>query len=233
MAFPDLFKLEKLKILAFSDAKRKSAIDGSPFEAMFNPQTLSLTNTNSFARGKGIGGGTQSATFVGTAPSNLSVNLLLDGTGVDAMGLTNLFSKPKTVQEQVDGFMALTHQSLSDTHEPSYLRVQWGKLTFEGRLSSATVNYTSFDRNGSALRAELNLTLAADSDMVKQRSRAALNSPDVSHTRLVRGGDTLPLMTQQVYGSTAAMVGVARANRLNHIRGLAPGQTLIFPPLAR
>jgi nucleoid-associated protein YgaU len=233
MAFPDLFKLEKLKIFAFSDAKRKSAIDGSPFEAMFNPQTLSLTRTNTFAHGKATGGGTQSATFVRSAPSDLSVDLLLDGTGVDAMGLTNLFSKPKTVQEQVDGFMALAYRPLSDTHEPSYLKVQWGKLTFECRLIGATVKYTSFDRDGSALRAELNLTLTADGDRVKQQSLAALTSPDVSHARLVRGGDTLPLMTQQVYGSTAPTVGVARANRLNHIRGLAPGQTLIFPPLAR
>ena len=55
----------------------------------------------------------------------------------------------------------------------------------------------------------------------------------MSHARLVRGGDTLPLMTQRVYGSTKLVLRVARANGLDHIRGLAPGRTLIFPPLAR
>ena len=233
MAFPDLFKLEKLKIFAFSDVQRQTAIDGSPFEAMFNPQTLTRTSTNVFTAAQGTGNGAQSATFVRAAPSDLQVSLLLDGTGVEEMGLVNLFSDPKTVQERIDDFLALAYQPQSDTHEPSYLKVQWGKFTFECRLGSVTVNYTSFDRDGSALRAELELTLAADGDVVKQQSLAALTSPDVSHARLVRGGDTLPLMTQRVYGSAAPTLRVARANGLDHIRGLAPGRTLIFPPLAR
>ena len=233
MDFPDLFKLEKLKIAAYSDVKRQSEIEGSPFEAMFNPQTLSRTSTNLFVAGKAAGGGTQSATFVRTQPTDLQVTLLLDGTGVEEMGLVNLFSDAMTVQERIDAFLALAYLPLSDTHEPSYLKLQWGKFTFECRLSSITVNYTSFDRDGSALRADLVLTLAADGDVVKQQAKASLTSPDVSHARLVRGGDTLPLMTSRVYGSTAPMLGVARANGLNAIRGLAPGQTLIFPPLAK
>lgn len=233
MAFPDLFKLEKLKISAFSDVKRKSEIDGSPFEAMFNPQTLSRTSTNLFVPGKAAGGGTQSATFVRTQPSDLQLNLLLDGTGVDEMGLVNLFSDTQTVQDRVDAFLALAYLPLSETHEPSYLKAQWGTFTFECRLASVTVNYTSFDRDGSALRAELALTLAADGDLVKQQAKAALTSPDVSHARVVRGGDTLPLMTWRVYGSTTPMIRVARANGLDHLRGVAPGRTLIFPPLAK
>ena len=234
MAFPDLFKLEKLKIFAFSDVERQSAIEGSPFEAMFNPQTLSQTSTNLFVPAKGVGGGIQSATFVRTQPSDLQLHLLLDGTGVDEMGLVNLFSDTKTVQDRIDAFLALAYLPLSKTHEPSYLKVQWGKkFTFPCRLASVTVNYTSFDRDGSALRAELALTLAADGDVVKQQAKAAQTSPDVSHARLVRGGDTLPLMTWRVYGSTAPMIGVARANGLDHLRGVAPGRTLIFPPLAK
>jgi len=233
MGFPDLFKLEKLKIFAYANVERSTAIDGSPFEAMFNPQTLTRTNTNIFTPAKGHGGGVQSATFSRTAPSDLQLNLLLDGTGVEEMGLVNLFTDPKTVQQRISDFLALAYQPQSDTHEPSYLTVQWGKLTFECRLGSVTANYTSFDRDGSALRAELELTLIADGDIKKQQSVAALSSPDVSHARLVRGGDTLPLMTQRVYGSTKLVLRVARANGLDHIRGLAPGRTLIFPPLAR
>ena len=236
MAFPDLFKLEKLKIFAFSAVARQSGteIAGSPFEAMFNPQTLSHTSTNLFVAPKGASGGTQSATFVRTQPSDLQLTLLLDGTGVNEMGPVNPFSDTLTVQDRIDAFLALAYLPLSETHEPSYLKVQWGKkFTFEGRLSRVAVNYTSFDRDGSALRAELALTLVADGDLVKQQAKAALTSPDLSHTRLVRGGDTLPLMTWRVYGSTTPMIGVARANGIDHLRSVAPGQTLIFPPLAK
>ncbi len=221
MAFPDLFKLEKL------------IHPGSPFEAMFNPQSLSQTYRTRFKLGNGLGGATQRATFVSTEPSSLSLNLLLDGTGVEEMGLVNLFSSPETVQDRVDNFLAIAHQPQSDSHEPSFLRVEWGKFVFPCRLTSVTVNYTSFDRDGSALRAELDITLTSDDDVAKQQALFSLTSPDVSHARLVRGGDTLPLMTREVYGSTAPVLRVARANGLDHIRGLAPGKTLIFPPLAR
>src|SRR3954454_1288806 len=138
MDFPDLFKLEKLKILAFSDVKRQSEVPGSPFEAMFNPQTLSRTSTNLFSPGKAAGGATQTATFVRSQPNDLTLSLLLDGTGVEEMGLVNLFSDTLTVQDRIDAFLAIAYLPLSDTHEPSYLRVQWGKLTVEGRLTSAT-----------------------------------------------------------------------------------------------
>ena len=40
MGLTDLFKLEKLKILAFEDSKRKSQVSDSPFEAMFNPESF-------------------------------------------------------------------------------------------------------------------------------------------------------------------------------------------------
>jgi len=232
MTFPDLFKLEKLKISAFEDVERKKEIEPA-FEAMFNPQSLSQTYGIRYKHGRAVGGATQSATFVREEPSSLRLNLLLDGTGVEEMGLVNLFSSPETVQDRIDHFLAIAYRSQSPTHEPSFLSVKWGAIDFSCRLTSVTINYTSFDRKGAALRAELDITLTSDEEIKKQQNRLSFNSPDVSHARLVRGGDTLPLMTQAVYGSTAPMLRVARANGLDHIRGLAPGLTLIFPPLAR
>jgi len=233
MGFPDLFKLEKLKIHAFKNVARSDKVEGSPFEAMFNPQSLIQTYGIRFDPGRDHGGTEQSATFVRNNPSSLSLKLLLDGSGVEEMGLVNLFSTPDTVQQRIDKFLAIAYYAQSESHEPSFLRVKWGAIDFPCRLTSVSINYTSFDRDGSALRAELDITLTSDDDIAKQKALAGKSSPDVSHARLVRGGDTLPLMTQAVYGSTTPMLRVARANGLDHIRGLAPGQTLIFPPLAR
>src|SRR5262249_48480621 len=158
------------------------------------------------------------------------LNLLLDGTGVEEMGLFNL-SSPETVQQRIEDFLDIAYRPNSDTHEPSFLKVKWGAIDFPCRLTSVTINYTSFDRKGFALRAELDITLTSDEEIKKQQARWSKTSPDVSHARLVRGGDTLPLMTQAIYGSTVPLLRVARANGLDHIRGLTPGQTLIFPPL--
>jgi nucleoid-associated protein YgaU len=232
MPFPNLFKLEKLKISAFEDVERTKEKEIKPaFEAMFNPQSQSYGIR--YKHGRGLWGATQSATFVREDPSSLRLTLLLDGTGVEKLGLVNLISSPQTVQDRIEHFLNIAYRSQSPTHEPSFLTVKWGALDFPCRLTSVTINYTSFDRDGSALRAELDITLALDEEFKKQQARLSFSSPDVSHARVVRGGDTLPLMTQAVYGSMAPLLRVARVNGLDHIRGLAPGQTLIFPPLAR
>jgi nucleoid-associated protein YgaU len=55
----------------------------------------------------------------------------------------------------------------------------------------------------------------------------------VSHSRVVRRCDTLPLLTAEVYGTSVHYLRVARANGLSHFRDLVPGQTLLFPPLAQ
>ncbi len=127
MGFPDLFKLEKLKVHAFSDVARSSEIPDSPFEAMFNPQSLTQTYGIRYDPGKDHGGTEQSATFVRTNPSSLSLTLLLDGTGVEEMGLVNLFSTTVTVQDRIDNFLAIAYFAQSDSHEPSFLQSQMGR----------------------------------------------------------------------------------------------------------
>src|SRR4051794_10863680 len=125
MGFPDLFKLEKLQILGYADPQRKKPV-GQTFEAMFNPQSFSQTVRTQLASPGGLNSGTQTATFIRSLPSSLQLNLLLDGTDVGAIGLTNLLSSRKTVQQRVDDFLALAYSVRSETHEPNYLKVVWG-----------------------------------------------------------------------------------------------------------
>ncbi|HEX3349523.1 MAG TPA: hypothetical protein VHS58_15610 [Acetobacteraceae bacterium] len=232
MGFPDLFKLEKLQVHAYSDVARKKPV-GDPFEAMFNPQKFSQTVKTEFAPPGGLNNGSQSASFVRSLPGSLELSLLLDGSNVGEMGLVNLLSSPKTVKQRVDAFLALAYAVQGQTHEPNFLKVIWGKFEFSCRLASMTVAYTSFDRGGEPLRAELDLRLANDEDLKKQLSKVALSSPDLSHSRVVRRCDTLPLLTAEVYGSSRHYLRVARANGLSHFRELVPGQTMLFPPLAQ
>jgi nucleoid-associated protein YgaU len=236
MAFPDLFKLEKLKIEAFSARTRSAADSLGTFEAMFNPTTVSQRYANRFATTRGIQGVRQVASFATVLPATLAVKLLLDGTGVDQIGLLTLFGKNKTVAERIDEFLGLCYQVNGDSHEPNFLILTWGRFSrqlqgdgFRGRLASVSISYTSFDRDGAPLRAELDLSLTADDDPDRQASALHLNSPDLTHARLVRAGDTLPLMTADVYGSSRLLVAVARANDLDHFRELAPGRELLFP----
>ena len=237
MAFPDLFKLEKLKIEAFRERARSTSL-GS-FEAMFNPTTISQRYANRYAPARGGQGARQVARFANVQPATLNLQLLLDGTGVDQIGLLTLFGKNKTVGDRIDEFLKLCYRMNGDSHEPNFLKVTWGKFGrqlngdgFRGRLSTVDISYTSFDRHGEPMRAQLDLAITADDDPDRQSSALHLSSPDLSHSRLVRQGDTLPLLTSEIYGSSRHVTAVARANDLDQFRSLEPGRELIFPPIA-
>lgn len=236
MGFPDLFKLEKLTIEAFKERARTSSI--GKFEAMFNPTTVNQRYGNRFATTRGAQGVRQVARFATIQPASLDLQLLLDGTGVDQIGLLTLFGDNPTVGERIDDFLGLCYHVNGDSHEPNFLIVRWGKFSrhlmgdgFRGRLTSVAINYSSFGRDGDPMRAQLDISLTADDDPDRQSSVLGLSSPDLSHSRLVREGDTLPLLTSRIYGSSKHVVKVARANDLDHFRSLEPGQELLFPPV--
>ncbi|MEB3157176.1 MAG: LysM peptidoglycan-binding domain-containing protein, partial [Cyanobacteriota bacterium] len=59
------------------------------------------------------------------------------------------------------------------------------------------------------------------------------SSPDLTHRRLVRAGDTLPQLCLEIYGTAEHYLRVADVNNLDDVRVLTPGQQLLFPPYAR
>lgn len=145
----------------------------------------------------------------------------------------------ESVAVQVKHFLDACYRLEGKIHEPAYLRISWGKWPlsegglsqgFDCRLKSVDVKYTSFARNGAPLRAELSTSFVESLDPPKQAAKDGMTSPDLSHRRLVRAGDTLPLLCAEIYGSPRHHVAVARINELDQLRFLAPGQELLFPP---
>ncbi len=234
MAFPNIFKLEKLTIEAYSDrARTRPATPQAEFVAMFNPASFSQTFETRYATEAAAGSGEQQATFLGSLPTSLSLQLLLDGTGVDQMGLAGLAGGITTVKSRIDDFRNLAYEVQGESHEPNYLIARWGQnLEFRGRLSKLDIAYTSFDRDGMPLRAELAIALLADDDLERQLSQRNRSSPDVTHSRLVVAGDTLPLLAAEVLGSSGLYLKLARANGLDTVRRVAPGRRLKFPRVA-
>lgn len=226
----NLFKLEKLKITAFKDREHQSKID--TFEAMFNPESFTQKYEIAYFEAQGINSSGKPLNYAKSLPSDLSLSLILDGTGTTAMGIMQ-FMSPKTVRKRVKQFLDLTSVMNGDIHEPNFLLVEWGGAMepFSCRLGSVDIHYTNFDRDGTPLRASLDIKLIADVSIDKLQKLERKNSPDLSHSRLVKAGDTLPLLTKEIYGSSAYYLWVAQANGLDDIRCLTPGQRLVFPPL--
>ncbi|HEX8113619.1 MAG TPA: hypothetical protein VF516_38070 [Kofleriaceae bacterium] len=224
----DLFKLEKLKIAAFDDVARgkRPVLE---FEAMFNPASYSQTYAIQWARQQGINSTGAELGYARSLPGELALDLVVDGTGVNEIGV--LAATRKTVSERVQELIDVTFNYNGAIHQANYLLVTWGKLSFSCRLASLTVNYTRFDRDGTPLRAELKVALVSDESAKKLAKEKQATSPDLTHARIVKSGDTLPLLTKAIYGSSARYLDVARYNDLDDFRNLPAGLEIVFPPL--
>lgn len=132
-----------------------------------------------------------------------------------------------SVQQRVEQFLNTCYRVVEKLHRPNKLHIHWGIIDFFGWLQSVQIHYTLFDQKGIPLRAELECQFigATDQGMVQ------LSSPDLTHVREVRAGDTLPLLAKEIYGSSRYYLLIADANGLDDFRNLQPGTVLHFPPL--
>lgn len=224
-----IFKLEKFKITGYDTADRNDLL-APTFEAQYNPTSFYWNHDIKLKPSRTIGASGQQQKYAYTEAPQLSVTLTLDGTNVDAMGLFAFTSA--TVKDRVATFKKVAYTYRGKEHEPPYLRVSWGTLEeFDCRLSSFKVTYTLFDRDATPLRAEIAAKFRGDISPEKMAKLQQNSSPDLTHSRTVRLGDTLPLLTRDIYGSAQNYLDVARFNGLDDFRELTPGQEILFPPL--
>lgn len=230
----NLFKLQKLKITSYTQEARKSG--GTPFEVMFNPDSISMRYANTFSKPQGINTSGRTAKFA-FGRNDLKLDIVLDGTGVTDFGISTLLGKgTKSVADQIDEFMRLCYNMEGESHEPRFLKIQWGEgilKDYDCRLQSVDIEYTLFEKSGAPLHAVLKANFIDDGDPAKRVLKERKSSPDLSHSRVVKSGDTLPLLAKEIYGSSHYYLRVAQVNNIDDFRNLTPGQRIIFPPLAK
>src|SRR5271165_1863241 len=126
----NLFKLEKLKIKAYEKVTR-GAPPTKTFEAMFNPSSLKQSYEIVWGNKElqGLNSSGLQLDYTGTKPPRLDIDLLLDGTGVDQMGIAAI-GGTKTVNDRVKELLDATFTYNGNIHEPNFLVVEWGSLKF-------------------------------------------------------------------------------------------------------
>jgi len=226
MALLNPFKLERLQIKAYSDRKRSSLV--GTVKVMFNPESYQQRYAITYGKSQGINSSGKEVNYSYSTPSELNLTLVIDDSGVDQ--LFTLFPAD-SVPDRVKEFLDLTFHMNGDIHEPNYLTVCWGDLTYSCRLSSVDVSYTYFSRDGKPTRAELYANFIADDDVDKRMAQENKSSPDLTHMRLVKNGDTLPLLSKEIYGTSEHYLKLAQYNKLDNFRNLTPGNKIYFPPL--
>ncbi len=233
--FDGLAEVAKLTITAYEDVNYENAT-GDTFTVMYNPNTYNRSYSTVWDNQTPEGGTADTQAYRRRSSDNVSFDFLFDGTGVSGVGGTSIDLNPEVgevgyVQEQIDAFLELTQGLNSSTHQPNFLQLSWGTFIFNGVLSNATVTYKLFHSSGAPLRATINATFTQNVSRTEQAAEARRQSPDLTHFRLVKAGETLPLIAKKVYGDSLMYLEIARINNINNFRRLEAGQKLVLPPI--
>lgn len=230
-------RLEKATIRSYETSERNGNF--SEYEFMFNPESYSWSFQNNFDMAQGVGSTSSPAEFRHSEPETLRFKIIIDATEVAGEGFAlpqaiPLFEKDSyRVVEDIDFFRKHIMGYDGNIHEPRYLIISWGALIFPCRLKSVQINYTLFAKSGIPLRAELDADFFYNRAEEIQEAINNKNSPDLTHVRIVKAHDRLPLMCEDIYGASQYYVYVAKANNLDDFRNLKPGQEIYFPPIEK
>lgn len=246
----DQGKLEKLTIRAYrprtSPTERPvlSDAEGDSYVVQVNPNSYTVNYAIAYTDNQAQGASGSDAVYDRSEPVTLNFEFLFDGTGVvpassalsdiplvgaiaSALGGSDEFN----VLGEIEKFNTLVCYFDGVIHRPRELQLVWGQMTFDGVLTTLSYRFPLFKPDGTPLRAVASCGFRESwPDALRLRQDNA-SSPDLTHLRDVREGDTLPLLAYGIYGSPDYYLEVARVNKLVNFRRLKTATRLAFPPL--
>jgi nucleoid-associated protein YgaU len=189
-----------------------------------------------------------SATDITSAAIDIGFKALDAATRLGGVGMNDVTYVTRRIEE----LKKIVYGFNNTTHEPPTVMVIWGDVDpFKGKLEDLQITYTLFHPSGAPLRADIQVqfgehnatgsstagaivaAIGAVASVGGSVTGALLASPDLTHRRIVKATDTLPLLCEEIYKDASFYWQVAEANNLTHFRELEVGSELFFPPIER
>ncbi len=227
--------LAKMTISAYPDEEYSDNKEIETFEMMYNPNTYSQEYKNKYVK-PNVQGNTSPLVFTHTEPETVTFEYLFDATGVSLSGSSNIADQvveDRRTDKVIRKFLGVTYNRSGDTHQPNFLKLRWGDFEFRGVLESATVTHSMFNLDGNPIRSTVKCTFRKHTSLEEQAVEERRNSPDMTHFRIVKEGETLPAIANDIYGDPSFYLELARINRLINFRNLEAGRRLILPPVKK
>ncbi len=222
-------QLTKLRVIAYKDPQFNEKVSDGEFTSLLNPEKYTFKYAIESNNDQAAGTSDLSPKFNKKLPEDLELDFLFDRTGV----ISQVSSAEEGIIEDIEKFKKVILDYSGEEHKPYYLIISWGTLLFKGSLTEMSIEFKLFKPNGAPLRA---VAKAKFQGFVEDDLRVAMEnnqSPDLTHVRTVKDGDTLPLMSYRIYGDSKYYLEVARANNIGNFRKLETGTRIFFPPLAK
>ncbi|MGZ8648284.1 MAG: CIS tube protein [Solirubrobacteraceae bacterium] len=194
----------------------------------FNPKELSIRKSGRWYSGRQqTAPGAPAPDFISPEPRSLDMELFFDDWEA-LMG---------DVSGDVDQLLKWTSPSSSSLfggmpENPPILDVFWGaKKHITGYLESVSARYTLFRRDGTPVRATVNVTFKeVPEDAARQNPTSG--GPAGRRTHLLGDGDTLQSVAYAEYGDASLWRGLAAANDVDDPLRLASGTRVLVPPIS-
>ena len=250
MGLFDSGKLDKLTLRALKpsanpkEPPQPSDAPEDTYTVQVNPSSYTLARKLNYTYHRGQGFSASEAVYTDSPPVNLQFEFLFDGTGVvpkpSKLGdvplvgaIASVLSpdKPFVVMEEIAKFNKLVYDYAGKIHRPRQLLLVWGTLVLPCVLTSLNYRFTLFKPDGTPLRAVASCTFCESVPEALRVRKENAGSPDLTHLRDVKDGDTLPILAYEIYGDAQLYLEVARVNKLVNFRRLRSASRLSFPPL--
>jgi hypothetical protein len=219
----------KIIINAYNDREMTDSQKVGSFTLPVNPEQYAQKFEVKYDAKVAPGGQGVEEKFMSSAPEELKLDFTFDGTDT----IYGYVHSGKSVPQQIQEFKEVAYDLSGEIHQPRFLKVIGMGITFPSVLTTLDITYTLFKPDGTPLRAKISATFLNFKEVKRRVAEEGKNSPNLTHLRRVKEGDTLPLMVFGIYKDPKHYLEVAKANDLTNFRKLAAGQDIIFPPFTR
>src|SRR5260221_6095671 len=152
--------IEKISIYAYTDKEFRTPNRAvpQPIYVPINPESYSKSLKIETDNRRGHGNQGTDPRYNSTAPEELKLDFLFDGTeAIENYKYTD--PSDKSVKGQLQLFLKTVYHMEGKIHRPNFLKLHWGTyLVFPCVVSAINIQYTLFKADGDPLRAKVSAT---------------------------------------------------------------------------
>lgn len=249
--------IDKMRIEVFPTKEYTEPPKNTIF-VQLNPEKYAMRHTVDFCEGQAMGTSGTDLRFNKIEGEEVNFEFFFDSSGIvppgkikdgkgeesllDVVGdvanalkpaIVNPFGEVETVEKEVEEFKNLLMGYDGKTHQTAYLKLLWGGYSLSCRLKTMDIEYTLFRKDGRPIRAKVKCVFKGTIDYKVMVAKENKNSPDLTHERIMKMNDKLPLLSESIYQNDSYYIDVAKKNKLLSFRHVPVGQKIQFPPLKK